>query len=129
MFSLYSLTYRPEQLDSAVDLEFSELRQQTSHIANIFAKDEEISYDGLQRAMTNLSRMFSDTLSLSIRSGSPTPCLLPLTANISDFPADDCESSLSSFQSSWSAHFSWSAGVIPAINTPKNKHQPVSWTI
>ena len=98
MFSLYSLSFIPSMMDSAIDM--SELRAQTSHIANIWSSDEEVSYEGLQRAMSNLSRMYSDTLSMSLRSGSATPCLLPLTANLSDFPVNDTCSSLSSFQTS-----------------------------
>ena len=44
--------------------------------------------------------MYSDSASLSALAGDFEPCLLPLSANITDFPVRDTESSLSSFQSS-----------------------------
>ena len=105
MFSLYSLTFLPQQLDSALELEFSSLRKQTAHIANITASPAEFTYEGLERAVSNLSRMYSDTMSLSYIAGSPEPCLLPIMASISDFPVRDEESSLSSFQSSLVSSF------------------------
>ena len=100
LFSLYSLTVYPQQLDSAVGLDTSSLRDQTDHIANIWGKDAEVSHESLQRVVLNMSRMFMDTLSLSTRAGNPEPCLLPLTANISDFYSNDDDSSLTSFRSS-----------------------------
>ena len=47
LFSLYALTFPSEGLDSAVDLDFSEMRSQTSHIAVISSRDADLSYVGL----------------------------------------------------------------------------------
>ena len=99
-FALYSLTFAQSDQDSAVDLSFSVLRQRTSLIANITAKDSELSYESLQMAVDNLAKMYNDTLDLSTRAGNPDPCVLPLSADIADFKNHDTENSLSSFQSS-----------------------------
>ena len=98
MFSLYCLSYWPTQLDSAIDLYSSQLRNQTSHVASILADWPDVSHESLQRAMLNLSKLFSDTLSLSLRAGGSVPCLLPLRARLSEFTqnsSNTCRSSSS----------------------------------
>ena len=97
-----------------------------SHIANIVSKDSDLSYDGLQRAVSNLSRLYSDTLSLSTRAGSAEPCLLPLTANITDFPIVESESSLSSFHSSLVNSFQSSLTPGEGIEIKEEKNVNIS---
>ena len=100
IFSLYQLSVLRKQLDSGLSLDASQFRDQCTHVANITGLDHQITHEALLAATRSLSRMFSDTLSLSIRAGSSEPCLLPITANITDFAWDESNSSLSSFQSS-----------------------------
>ena len=82
-----------------MDLSFSRLRENTTLIANISAKDADVSHEGLQKAVDNLARMYSDTISLSSRAGDTEACVLPMSADIREFGKAN-ESSLSSFQSS-----------------------------
>ena len=98
-FSLYSLSFAPNGQDSAVDLNFSRLRQRTALIANITARDCDLTYEGLQKAVDNLAKMYNDTLDLSSRAGNHDPCHLPISADIADFEKYDTGNSLSSFQS------------------------------
>ena len=100
VFSLYQLSVLRSQLDSGLSLDTSQFRDQTTHVANIWGRDDDVSHEGLQRAVNHLARMYSDTLSLSMSAGSAEPCLLPLTANITDFANEGDNSTLSSFQSS-----------------------------
>ena len=129
MFSLYSLAYLPQQLDSALappDLELSDLRDNTVHIANIWGHDKDVTYDGLQRAVLNLSRMFTDTMSLSLHSGGVSSVLLPLTANVTDFPELDSESSLYSFQSSLVESFQTSLTTSNTNSLLATPQEPIS---
>ena len=98
-FSLYSLTFAQGDQDSAVNLSFSVLRRRTSLIANITARDSELSYESLQLAVDNLARMYNDTLELSLRAGNTEPCILPISADVTDFKLHE-SLTLSSFQSS-----------------------------
>ena len=116
-FSLYSLSFAPSGQDSALDLDFSRLRQQTSLIANITAHDRDLTYEGLQKAVDNLAKMYSDTLDLSSRAGNPDPCYLPISADIADFERHDTSNSLSSFQSSMADSLQMSL-----ISSPVNLH-------
>ena len=83
-------------------------------MANITARDADVSYEALQKAVDNLARMYNDSLNLSNRAGGGEPCPLPLKADLQDFDVHNTDSSLSSFQSSIVDSFQSSLLITPS---------------